>query len=228
METKQEKIAALRDWFKKTKLDAGVVNQTVGVNAGSITPEVLLATSAKLVKVNKKEVEPDDRDNLRYSKFLGLEDYVREHIMKDAGRVQLKAKMKMEQKRNLDFLHAGFFSPQIRSVTVGNRLSQNLEGINPIEHLDVASKVTKLGEGGISSTTAIPEESRQVASSSFGFMDPFHIPESEAIGVTNYISRNVRKGDDGKLYRLMLDADKKPCWVDHETILNSKCEIPEY
>jgi DNA-directed RNA polymerase beta subunit len=226
--TKEEKLKALREWLKKTRVDASVVSKTVGVDTNQITPGLLLATAGKLIKVNRKEVEPDDRDDLRYSKFLGQEDYVREHIMKDAGRLQAKAKMKMEQKKNLDFFHAGFLSPQVRSVTVGNSLSQNLEGINPIEYIDVASKVTKLGEGGIGSTESIPDQSRQVNPSQFGLIDPFHLSENIAIGVTNYISRGVRKGDDGKLYRRMLDKDKKSVWIDHQTLLNSKCQVPEF
>jgi len=226
--TKEEKFKAVRDWLKKTRVDSAVVDKTVGVQTNQITPQLLLATASKLIKVNKKEVAPDDRDDLRYSNFLGQEDYIREHVMKDAGRLQAKAKMKMEQKKNLDWFHAGFLSPQIKSVVVGNSLSQNLEGINPIEYIDVASKVTKLGEGGIGSTDSIPDQSRQVNPSQFGFIDPFHLSENIAIGVTNYIARGVRKGQDGKLYRLMLDRDKKPVWVDHQTVLASKCQVPEF
>lgn len=224
--TKEEKIAKLKEWMSKTVMDGDVVHRNVGVDSSTMNPQVLLQSAAKLIKVNKLEVPPDDRDNLRYSTFLGIEDYVREHIDKDAGKTQKKAAMKMQQKKDLSWLSASFFSPQIRSVIVGNPLSQVVDGINPLEHYDNSHRVTKLGPGGISGTEGVPDESRQVSQSSFGFFDPFHISESDKVGVTNYIANNVIKGKDNKLYRVMKDPQGKLLWVDHEKVLNSKVKIP--
>jgi len=227
MFTKSEKIQKVKEWLAKTQLDSGVVAQTLGVKTSSVSTEALLKASAKLIKVNKKEVEPDDRDNLRYSSFLGVEDYVKEHIERDAGKLQQKAKMKMQHKKNLSWLSAGYFTPQVRSVIIGNSLAQNVDGINPIEHWDNSHRVTKLGMGGITSIDAIPAESRQVNTSTFGFFDPVHIMESDKVGVTNYLTHNVIKGKDNKLYRIMKDSKGKLGWYDHETILNRQTVIPE-
>lgn len=226
--TKAEKVDKLKKWLSTTKLDSIVTNRTIGIASGSITPQVLLKSSEKLLAINKGTVEPDDRDNLQFSCFKGMEDFTKEHIEKDAGKLQMKAKMKMRQKKDLSWLHAGFFTPQIRSVVIGNQLSQNIEGINPVENLDVSNKVSKMGEGGIQSSTGIPMDSRMVHASQFGFFDPFHMVESDTIGVVNYFTRNVRKGEDGKLYRLVLDRNHKPVWVDHEKLLDSIIELPEH
>lgn len=228
MLTKIEKVKRLKEWLGKTKLDSEVIGRTLNVKDSSITPNVLLVASAKLIKVNKREVEPDDRDNLRFSKFLGMEDYVAEHITKDAGKLQRKAAQKMQQKRNLSWMSAGFFTPQVRSVIIGNALAQNVDGINPIEHWDNSHRVTKLGPGGIESIDAVPVESRQVNTSSFGFFDPVHIMESDKVGVTNYMTHNVVKGRDNKLYRVMKDHNGKLKWVDHEEVLDRQAVIPEH
>lgn len=228
MLTKTEKVKLLKDWLAKTKLDSEVLGRTLNVKDSNINANVLLVASAKLIKVNKREVEPDDRDNLRFSKFLGIEDYVAEHITKDAGKLQRKASQKMQQKRNLSWLSAGFFTPQVRSVVIGNALSQNVDGINPIEHWDNSHRVTKLGPGGIESIDAVPVESRQVNTSSFGFFDPVHIMESDKVGVTNYMTHNVVKGRDNKLYRVMKDAKGVLKWVDHEEVLDRQAVIPEH
>jgi len=228
MLTKNEKLVKLKNWLKTTKLDAEVVGRTLGINESSINANVLLQASAKLIKVNKREVDPDDRDNLRFSRFLGMEDYVAEHINKDAGQLQRKATQKMKQKRNLSWMSAGFFTPQVRSVVIGNALSQNVDGINPIEHWDNSHRVTKLGPGGIPSIEAVPDESRQVNTSSFGFFDPVHIMESDKVGVINYLAHNVVKGRDNKLYRIMEDSKGKKHWTDHETVLNRQAVIPEH
>ena len=227
MLTHSEKLAKIRQWLNRTELDPQVTKETIGTDSSSISPSVLLASSAKLIKINKKEAEPDDRDNLKFSKFLGIEDFTEEHILRDAGYLQQKAAYKMQMKKNLSWLTPGFFSPQVRSVIVGNALASNVDGINPMEHWDNSHKVTKMGPGGIPSTDSIPKESRNVSPSSFGFFDPVHISETEKVGVVNYINQNVAKGDDNKLYRVMKTKDGLR-WLDHEQILNKQVLIPEY
>lgn len=225
--TRQEKIAALKTWLAKTFIDPVVTKQTLGESLSSVSARTLLVASGKLIGINKKEVEPDDRDNLRYSTFLGLEDFVKDHIEKDAAGLRKKAAQKIQQRKSLAWLSSSFFTPQIKSVIIGNSLSNNVDGINPMEHFDNAHRVTKMGEGGIASTDSIPDESRQINTSSFGFFDPLHIAESDKVGVTQYIAANTLKGRDNKLYKLVKDKEGKLKWIDHETILNSRVKIPE-
>jgi DNA-directed RNA polymerase beta subunit len=225
----EEKKQQIHEWMKKTVIDPDVVNKTLGKNTGHINPSLLLEATKKLIKINKLEEEPDNRDDIRFNTFHSLEDFVHEHIDKDAGKLQQKAKIKMQQKKNLSWLHAGFFSPQIKSIIAGgSQLSQSLEGHNPVDNFDLSTKVTKLGPGGIPGVEAVPDESRNVNSSYFGFLDPFRISESKTVGVDHRFSHNVVKGRDNKIYRLMLDKNKKPVWIDHETFLDSKVHIPEF
>ena len=226
-ETRQEKIAKVKEFLGKGRISSAVVESTLGMKSDNLTPHILLRAAGKLLGIHKGTEEPDDRDNLKYSDFLGLEDYISEHIDKDAGKLLRKAKMRMDQKKNLSWLSSGYFTPQIKSTLVGNALSQNMEGINPFEFYDTSGRVTKLGEGGISGE-AIPQESRQVSPSSFGLFDPVKNMESTAIGVTNYFARNVVKGKDRKLYKLLQDKNGKKVWVAHDKMLNSKIRIPEY
>ena len=225
--SKKEKVEKIKEYMANIRLDVGVMGKTVGISVNRITPQVLLQTTSKLLKVYSREIAPDDRDNLSFSKFLGAEDYVKEHIEHDAGKIQMKAKIKLRQKRNLSWLHSGFFTPQIKSVFVGNALSQNIEGVNPMEQYMLAHKVTKMGDGGIGSTESIPDSSRGVNESQFGLMDPIQTVEATTIGVVNFFAKNCRKGDDGKLYRLVEDSHGKKVWIDHQTFLESVVEVPE-
>jgi DNA-directed RNA polymerase beta subunit len=227
MLTKQEKASRLKQWLNSTVLDANVVKRTLGVDSGNLNAQIFLEASRKLIKLNRREVEPDDRDNLRYSKFLGIEDFVEEHILKDAARLQQKASQKMQHKKNLQWLTPGFFTQQVRSVIIGNALSQNVEGINPLEHYDNSHRVSKMGPGGIPSREAFPDESRQVNTSSFGFFDPVHIMEGDP-GAANYLAHNVAKGRDLKLYRVMKDKDGKLKWFSHEETLDEQVKVPEH
>jgi DNA-directed RNA polymerase beta subunit len=224
--TKAEKIEKLKKWLAGTRLDPSVTGQTLNHPYASISLQSMLDSSKKIIAVSNNKAKPDDRDNLKFSSFLGFEDYLHEHIAKDAGRLQKKAQLKIRQKRNLDWWHSGFFTPQLRSTVIGNSLSSSVEGINPIAILSDSSKVTKVGTGGISES-AIPDESRQLSSSSFGFFDPALVVESTRIGVTNYINQGVAKGRDRKLYRVMKNNNGDLEWVSHDKVLNSTVKIPE-
>lgn len=227
--SKQEKIVKLKEYFKNMKLDASVMGRTMGSPVTYVTAQLMLDASRKLLGVFSRKIEADDRDNVVFSKFLGAEDYVKEHIEHDAGKIQMKAKGKLRQKRNLSWLHAGFFSPQIKSVFVGNSLAQNIEGVNPMEQYMLAHKVTKMGMGGIGSSEAIPDSSREVNESQFGLLDPIQTVEATTIGVVNFFVHNLRKGADGKLYRQVIDnATGKPVWIDHQEFLSSVIDIPEH
>lgn len=227
--SKQEKITKLKEYFKNMKLDASVMGRTMGSSSTFVTPQIMLDASKKLLQVFGRKVEADDRDNVVFSKFLGAEDYVKEHIEHDAGKIQFKAKNKLRQKRNLSWLHAGFFTPQVKSVFVGNSLAQNIEGVNPMEQYMLAHKVTKMGMGGIGSSEAIPDSSREVNESQFGLLDPIQTVEATTIGVVNFFAHNIRKGADGKLYRQVVDnSTGKHVWIDHQEFLSSVIDIPEH
>jgi DNA-directed RNA polymerase beta subunit len=227
--SKQEKTTKLKEYLKNMRLDASVMNKTMGSPITSVSPQLMLDASKKLVDVYGGKVEADDRDNVVFSKFLGAEDYIKEHIEHDAGKIQFKAKNKLRQKRNLSWLHAGFFTPQIKSVFVGNSLAQNIEGVNPMEQYMLAHKVTKMGMGGIGSTEAIPESSREVNESQFGLLDPIQTVEATTIGVVNFFVHNMRKGADGKIYREVIDnSTGKHVWIDHQEFLSSTVDIPEH
>jgi len=46
--------------------------------------------------------------------------------------------------------------------------------------------------------------------------------------VVNFFVKNTKKGEDGKLYRLVKTPEGgKEIWIDHQTFLNSVIEIPE-
>lgn len=228
MLTLKEKVSALKDWLDRTRFDPEVNRTTLGEPVEKLSARALLLASAKLIRLNRREVEPDDRDNLQHSSFLGLEDFIYDHLEKDAGRLQRKAAAKMQQRRDLGWLTPSFFTPQVKSVVIGNSLAVNVEGINPLEFLDNAHRVTKMGEGGIAGPEAVPDISRQINPSSFGFFDPLHVSESDKIGVTQYFTINTLKGKDRRLYKLVKNRQGKLEWVDHETLLSSRVRVPEH
>ena len=229
MLTKTEKLAKLKEWFSHTQLDADVVQSTLNIHASSASQQVMLATSAKLIKINKGESAPDDRDNIKYARYYDVADRIKEHVEHDTGKYQAKAKSKIKQKKNLSWLHAGYFTPQVKQAAVGSGpLAMLVDEGNPAHVFNMSMKVSKLGNGGIQNSESIPDSARKVHSSTFGFIDPCAISESLDIGTVLHFTNGVKKGKDGSLYREVLDPQGNAKLLSHVEYLNSKIGIPDY
>ena len=225
MTTREEKIKRIKEWIHNTPISKLVVGETIRYPTDKMDEYIYQHASAKLIKIAKGEEEEDDRDNLKYSNVYGIEDLIAENIEKDKQGLFRKAYYKLQKTKSLDWLKPSFFSKAAQSI-INTSLANVVEGINPIEYIEANSRITKLGEGGISNIEAVPDISRQINPSTFGFFDPLHISESEKIGVTQYITLGTGKGRDNKFYKLVRNAKTgKLEWVDHETLLNKTIQI---
>ncbi len=74
------------------------------------------------------------------------------------------------------------------------------EEVSSLELLGHQTKITRLGEGGLSSTRGVPDETRSVSPSHMGYVDLVQTPESSSAGVDLRLASATLKGDDGKLY----------------------------
>lgn len=68
------KIKAIADEFNKTELDDTVTSRTLGKPYKTLTPEAIMDITKKLIAVNRREAESDDRDSMVYQSVLGPED----------------------------------------------------------------------------------------------------------------------------------------------------------
>ncbi len=197
---------AIRAAFEKMELDPVVTRKTLGQPYDRVNKDVVLGISKKLLAISRKEAEPDDRDHLAFAQFLGPEDLFGERLEKDRAGVRRQLLYKASYKGNLQRMPSSALQSQITSAILESGLGQALEEINPAEILDKNTQISRMGEGGIPSYDAIPDEARAVQPSHFGFMDPLRTPESFRAGVDVFLSGNIRKGDDGRLYAPFTDA----------------------
>jgi DNA-directed RNA polymerase beta subunit len=201
----EDRRQALRAAFEKMELDPEVTRRTLGGAFKNVGADTLMATTKRLVAVNKGEAEPDDRDHLAYQSMLGPEDLFAER-MRAAARVIRPALWKATMRRNLGNMQPGFLTRQIQAAITGSGLGQPLEEINPADVFDQQTRVSRLGEGGIPSIDSVPDEARSVQPSHFGFVDPLRTPESFKVGVDTRLSYMARKGKDGRVYTPFLDV----------------------
>ena len=186
------KIKAIAAEFAKTELDPEVTKRTLGKDYTHLTPDAILDITKKLIKVNRKEAESDDRDSMAFQQVFGPEDLISERFVKDkSGLRQLL--WKATAKKSLDHIPSGVFNKSITNALIGSGLGSSLEEINPAEIFDHQTRVTRLGEGGIGSLDAVPAESRSVQPSHFGFIDYLRTPESGKVGVDMRFAQGARK-----------------------------------
>ena len=165
-----------------------------------VNPDVILAATKKLLGIRNGEAVPDDRDSLANQTFHGPEDFFKERIDKDAGGIGRNILWKSTFKGKLAAVPSGALTPQMESVLMRSGMGAPIEEINPLELMDQNLRVLRLGEGGIPSEQAIPDEARGVHPSQFGYIDPYRGPESSRLGVDTRLAANTYKGSDGQVY----------------------------
>jgi len=191
--------------FAKMKIDPEVSQRTLGKPYDAINVESLLRITQKLLNINLKKEEVDDRDSQANLTTLGPEDIFAERIAKDAGSLSRNLLWKVTNKKTTQNIPSAYLSKQVYSALLNSGLSSALAEINPAEILDQINKVTRMGEGGLTSIDAIPDSARSVQPSQLGYIDVLRSPESSRIGVDTRAVYDVLKGKDGKLYRKLFN-----------------------
>lgn len=189
--------------FDRTEMDPDVNRKTLGTAESKVTPKALLTASKKIVDVYNGKVPEDDRDSLEFQKLVSPEDMIKERIKVKSNELSFKFKNKADvltRKKVDEILPSGSLTNTVKSFITTSQLAQLPTQYNPVEMLDSASSVTRLGEGGISSTRAVPEQLRQVHPSSFGIIDPVKTPDSNQIGVSVRMAYGVKKDSKGNVY----------------------------
>lgn len=224
--THEEKRKAIADEFLKMELDPEVTRRTLGKDYKHLTKEAVLATTGKLLRLSRGEEEPDDRDHLAFQTFMGPEDLIAERIGKDKTAIR-QLLWKAFIRGNLGHVQPGTFTKQINHAIMGSGLGQALEESNASDILDQLGRVSKLGEGGVPSIDSVPDESRSVQPSHFGFIDPIRSPESFKVGIDSRLTYKVRKGKDGQLYTPVRDVKSgEMTWKTPSDLADSVLAFP--
>jgi DNA-directed RNA polymerase beta subunit/predicted GNAT family acetyltransferase len=206
--TKDEMLIAIKASYDSTVLDPQVTQMTLGIQMTSVNPEGLLRASQKLLHVYNGKEETDDRDSTAFKTLHTAETFMQERIEKDAMR-DVKRKVGTKLRRSGDtptisgiMPHAPF-SKSLHSFITSSALAATPMQINPMEIIDSSVKVTSLGEGGISSMLAVPDEARDVHYSHLGMLDPVRTPESGKAGVDIRAALHTKRDAQGNMYAPM-------------------------
>ena len=76
-----------------------------------------------------------------------------------------------------------------------SRMIRPLENINPYEELSCLTRVTPIGDGGVSDSHGITKDARNIDGSYYGNFDPMDTPENESVGVINHLTIDAAVGN---------------------------------
>jgi DNA-directed RNA polymerase beta subunit len=192
--------AQLKEALAKLRLDTAVTRRTLGKDFDRVTPEALVASTLKLIRIRHGNDDVDDRDSLAFQDTYSSDDLLKERITRDAGRLASQLLWKSTLRNKLSGVGTGTLNPQIESLFYKSGLAQPLEEINLLDAADQNVRVSRMGQGGIPSATSVPDEARNVQPSHMTYIDPVRTPESGNVGVDARLSVDVRKGTDRQLY----------------------------
>lgn len=195
----------LPEIMKNTKLDAEIVNMTLGHAHDSVTGNALLSAVKKIVSVYRGEEEQDNRDSLAFKKLRRINNHLEERFTKGdvAKKLKDKIKFRLDTEKEVTvnkILPRNFFTKVTTDFFQSSSLASTPTETNPMDNYENLGKVTLLGEGGIQSDHAIPASARALDPSHFGILDLVRTPESSHAGVDLRFARNVTASTDGKLY----------------------------
>lgn len=188
------------DWARQLRFSSDVNKSTVGVDTDRVTPDLLMAASKKLLGISRGQQQGDAKDSLRYQKVYGPVEYFAQHVQRDGGSVARSLLWKATNKGNLDFIGSGSLQPHVSSVFNQSNLTRFVDNSTPFQGVDASMLLTRVGQGGINSDQSAPIEMRLVQPSYYGYVGGVRT-QDKSPGITAYLSKNVMKGTDGKLYQ---------------------------
>ena len=188
----------------------------------------LIGATKKLLAISRGEVEPDDRDNLRFKRVYNIDDLLAERTRMDAGKLRNSIMYRLSKVRNLQSFPTNAFDPYVLGHIIGNSLSLPSEEINPLYLLDQQSRLTVFGQGGLGSVDAASKEAQNVNSSQFGYVCPIASPDGMKAGLDTRLASQTRISKrGGQLLTKVYDRKrKKYVWVTPDVISNSTVALP--
>lgn len=158
------------DWARQLRFSSDVNKSTVGVDTDRVTPDLLMATSKKLLGISRGQQQGDAKDSLRYQKVYGPVEYFAQHVQRDGGSVARSLLWKATNKGNLDFIGSGSLQPHVSSVFNESNLTRFVDNSTPLDGVDNSMLLTRLGQGGLSSQDSAPIQMRLVQPSYYGYV----------------------------------------------------------
>lgn len=188
----------------------------------------LLASTEKLLAVNRGIAQTDDRDSAANDRVFTVDRLLAERIKLDHGKTLRALMGRLSRRRSLTPMGPDAFGEYTTGYLKGNPLAAALEEINPLNGVEHQRRITKMGPGGIGDSAAITVDAQSVHGSQFGFISPSEGPESERAGVDVRLAVGTRIGSDGRIYQKMRNRRTGMMeWVSPTMLKGKTLKLPD-
>lgn len=194
----------------------------------SVGTDGLLASTEKLLAVNRGLEHVDDRDATFNDRIHTVDRLMGERVKLDHGKTLRALMGRLSRRKNLSALGPGAFDSYTVDYLKGNPTASAIEEINPMNIMEQRRRITKMGPGGIGDPNAITVSMQSVHASQFGFIDPLSGPESEKAGIDVRLAHGARIGSDGRIYQILrnMRTGKKE-WVSPSQLKGKTLRLPD-
>lgn len=188
----------------------------------------LLASTRKLLAVNRGQDQPDERSIPAFAKVYPMHKLMRERIRFDEGKIRRNVLRMLANRRNLSPIHPRVFDSYHKEIITKNPLTTPIEETNPLQLLGQQRRITHMGPGGIGSHDAVTPELQSLNANEFGYYSILEGPESSSAGVDVRLAWGAKLGPDGRMYRPLLNKRTgKEEWVSPEMLHGKFLQLPE-
>jgi len=213
--------------FLQVPVAQDVMRRNLGLMQNYVDKRAALAATAKMIQLLQGKAREDDRDSLANQQFLGPEDIFAENVPAKMRLILRNILWKAMRNPKKEIIPPRPAQPIVDHVIRASGLVMAPAEINPVEILDHAFRLTRMGEGGIGAVEAIPSSARDVHATQLGFIDPVTTPESLKVGVETRMTISARRGSDGLLYIPVIDAKtNKETWLRSDQVEDVTIAFP--
>ena len=190
----EDAIIGIREALSNSKFDPWVTNITLGKGYEAITPDMLIDTTRKMLRVSAGKEPSDNREGLHFKQPFDIGMMINYALGKARPRIQRKLRIRMKDRDDLDSIISrplADLNKTIISKYNEDELSHTPDQYNPMGLFSDSTEVTLSGEGGLRSRYQITDEARGLPDSVVGFIDGLHSPEGPHLGINMHLARRA-------------------------------------
>jgi len=214
--------------FNETVLDPNVSKLTLGRSFSKVDGNVLLLATKKVIGVSKGMAKEDDKNSLAFKTPIDTADFLKERILKSKQVLHNRTLARLDRLNDISkIVISEHFSHPILTFFTSSQVVGLPSQVNPVDIASSGSKVTVLGEGGISSLDQIVEKQQQLDPSTFGFLDPIMTPDNSKAGLVVHMAAGAKKKGDSLVSKVWDVKNKQYTYITPEKAFESFVVLPD-
>jgi len=204
-ENENEGMTRILEEFSQSEMDPEVNDITMGDPIKNITPALLFENSKKILETVRGNIPEDDEESLTFKNIMGLDNFLYKRIHDSIKDITRRIKQQIDTKETVrEIISYDVFNKPIKSFfKQAASLSSTAEHGNPLGFLSEHTKITPLGEGGISDERKITSAVQAINPSHLGFIDPAFTPDSAKTGLITHLSLLADKSGSSLTIRVI-------------------------